>query len=310
MYELIEQLAKAKGFQRVYFLPLKRLREWRVRAARSHFGETLPDDLCAAFPRAGCIALLVYPYAPFPADERIPAYYVNSNRAYHAAKALVSALNASGAACEYASLPYRALAFSCGIGGIGKNGLLHISPFGSRIVLHALAVEGCTPLSYEENEPGCPEGCILCGRACPTGAISEDGVQIARCMRAHLEEAVTSDEIKPLLHCHLGCERCMDACPFNAGLVRSAPDDALREAFDLKRLIEGDAASARALVGRNFTSQGRLTAEAIVFAAREGLYEAEIRAALDSPFEAVRDAACWALNSFPRPRLNQCINFK
>ena len=302
MHEFIEQLAKAEGFQRVYFLPLKQLREWRVRATRAHFGESLPDDLTAAFPRAGCIALLVYPYAPFCAKERIPAYYVNSNRSYHAAKALAHALNASGIGCEYASLPYRALAFSCGIGDIGQNGLLHISPYGSRIVLQALAVEGCAPLSYAEHESGCPQGCMLCSLACPTGAILEQGVQIERCMRAHMEGAATSDELKPLLHCHLGCERCMDACPFNAGLACSAPDETMREAFNLKRLITGDAASARALVGRNFTSQGRLTAEAIVFAAREGLYEAEIRAALNSPFEAVRDAAQWALsNCFSAP---------
>ena len=38
--------------------------------------------------------------------------------------------------------------------------------------------------------------------------------------------------------------------------------------------------------------------EAIAFAAREGQYEAEIRACLSSPLEQVRAAAKWALSKY------------
>lgn len=46
----------------------------------------LTADAPTAYPWANSIAVLVYPYAPFMADERIPAYYIASNRAYHSAK--------------------------------------------------------------------------------------------------------------------------------------------------------------------------------------------------------------------------------
>ncbi|MBS7331658.1 MAG: hypothetical protein KIG69_06930, partial [Eubacteriales bacterium] len=67
---------------------------------------------------------------------------------------------------------------------------------------------------------------------------------------------------------------------------------------NLKRLIIGDAAQARGLVGRNFTVNGKLTAEAIAFAANDAelflSLRDEIFAAADSPFAAVRDAVRYA----------------
>ncbi|MEN6470033.1 MAG: 4Fe-4S double cluster binding domain-containing protein [Clostridiaceae bacterium] len=285
------------GFARVYFLPPGRLDTWCARAKESGFGAELPYDIAAAYPRAGCVALCIYPYLPYADGERIPAYYINSNRAYRAAKALVTQLNAEGIRCEYAFFPYRALAYACGVGDIGKNGLLHLTPYGSRIVLQALAIEGLAPLAYDETERCCPPGCDACARACPSGAISDKGLDVARCIRAQMEGALRSDGVKRLLSCHVGCERCMLACPFNAALPENEPDAQAREAFELRRLILGDASAARKLVGRNMTSSGKLIAEAIVFAARQGLYEDEIRAALSSPFEAVRDAAAWALDN-------------
>jgi epoxyqueuosine reductase QueG len=184
------------------------------------------------------------------------------------------------------------------VGAIGKNGLLHIEPYGSRIVLQALAIEGLKPRFYDTRENACPQNCDACARACPSHAITEKGLDLGRCIRAQMEDALYCDEVKEQLSGHIGCELCMLACPLNASLKVDEPDKAIREAFDLKRLILGDAAKARALVGRNMTGKGKLIAEAIVFAAREGLYEEEIRAALNSPFEAVRDTAAWAVRKY------------
>ncbi len=298
MYEFIESTARELGFERVYFLPPKRLDAWRERAEDSGFGTWLKEDAAAAYPKASSIALLIYPYRPYKKGERIPAYYINSNRSYHAVKKLASMLNGAGIPCEYAVLPYRALAYACGVGDIGKNGLLHLAPYGSRIVLQALAIEGLEPRSYDTKEKSCPPNCDACARACPSHAISENGMDIACCIRAQMEDALYRDEVKERLSGHVGCELCMLACPFNFALPADEPDEATLEAFDLKRLISGDAIAARALVGRNMTSNGKLIAEAIVFAARQGLYEKEIRLALSSPFEAVRNTANWALGKY------------
>ena len=298
MHARIEHKALSLGFKRTYFLPAKRLDAWRRRAEETGFGTELPADAGEAYPWAGSIALLVYPYLPYGKEERIPSYYINSDRAYRAAKALAAELCSEGLRAQYAALPYRALAHACGVGRIGKNGLLHIAPYGSRIVLQALALEGFAPRDYDEPEQGCPPGCDLCARVCPSDAILEEGLCVERCIRAQMEGALRSDEIKEKLRTHLGCEVCMLACPFNAALSQDEPDAAAREAFDLRRLILGDASAARKLVGRNMTSNGKLTAEAIVFAARRKLCEEEIRAALSSPFAAVRDAAAWALKAY------------
>ena len=68
----------------------------------------------------------------------------------------------------------------------------------------------------------------------------------------------------------------------------------MAKAFDLPRLIRGDASAARLLVGRNQSSNGKLIAEAITLAAKRGVYADAIRAGNDSGFEAVRDAVRWA----------------
>ena len=105
----------------------------------------------------------------------------------------------------------------------------------------------------------------------------------------------------------IGCEICQYACPRNAKIppadtesFRAANGDEinLNDVFNLKRLIIGDAAQARSLVGRNFTGNGKLTAEAIAFAANDAelflSLRDEIFAAADSPFAAVRDAVRYA----------------
>lgn len=295
MYEFIEIAAQELGFERVYFLAPKRLHAWRKRAEETGFGTDLIENITAHDENVSSIALLIYPYHPYAKGERIPAYYINSNRSYHAAKTLVSTLNNAGVSSEYAVLPYRALAHASNIGAIGQNGLLHVKPYGSRIILHALIIHGLAPRSYDTREFTCPPNCDACARACPSNAITDNGLDIRRCMRAQMEDTMYNDEVKEKLPGHIGCELCMLACPFNASLPVDDPDKTIRDAFDLKRLILGDAAKARVLVGKNMTSNGKLTAEAIVFAAREGLYEKEIRDALFSPFKAVRDAAAWAV---------------
>lgn len=60
-------LAEKHGFARIWFIS----------------ADLLPDEERA---EAGgrCILLLAYSYNPFDGNEHIPAYYLASNRAYHA----------------------------------------------------------------------------------------------------------------------------------------------------------------------------------------------------------------------------------
>ncbi len=274
MFNAMKNLALAHGFARTYALPLTDLSSWERAASRAQVRAKLPCDLPALFPWAKSVLLLVYPYAPYPPDCRIPAYYVASNRAYHAHKALAKEIAALGCRCEPVEPPLRALCLACGIGAQGKNGLLRIDPFGSRIVLFALLTDGCAPQPImDAPAKPCPDGCTACIDACPANAIRPHGafpsaVVQTKCMRYYMDDIPYPPFVYALQQKHMGCETCMDACPFNARNTPLTPPEDVRAAFEIARLASGDDAPARSLVGKNITRHGKLTVEAQNFLSR------------------------------------------
>ena len=283
------------GFRKVFFLPPDAV----PLADNPHH---LVTDPKAEFPYAASIAVMVFPYAPFTAEERIPAYYLASNAAYFGMKALLRRLNGQGIRADKAEIPLKAALDRAGIGTPLRNSLRAIRPFGSRFVLMSIAVEGIPPLEYPDEALPSPCGnCRACENACPAGAIGRDGLDLARCMRPRMETADHPDDIRDRQRTYIGCEICQYACPMNAKLEKAELPAEAVEAFDLTKLLRGDAAKARALVGKNMTGNGKLTAEALAFAARDGLLTDEsldeaIALAEASPFAAVRSAARYARN--------------
>ena len=254
------------------------------------------DDPIKIYPWARCVLLLVWGYAPFSRDEIIPAYYLASNASYHGAKALQKRLAERGMKAEFVELPARAAALAAGIGTKGKNGLLRLQGLGSRFVLQTIVTDACEPAAYNEPALDCGD-CDRCASACPMGAIDPElGLDVKRCMRYYMDGPMHLDNIKEKLVQYMGCELCQHACPYNEYQTIAEPPEYVKAAFDPKRLLAGDAAEARRLVGRNMTGGGKLTAEAIVFAARSGNHEDLLKQARDCPeqFEAVADALRWA----------------
>lgn len=276
MHTEIEWVARSLGFSRVYYID----------PSLEKTGYGLP-----AFTKT--ILVLAWAYVPHSIDEPIPAYYLASNSSYHAGNAFVSNLRGMGARTERSHVPVIPLLRNAKIGVMGLNGLLRLKGLGSRTVLTTFVTELCGPLSTEEpcEECGC---CSMCARACLTGAITANGVDYKRCIRWHMGTACHPDFVKEMLPGFLGCEICQAVCPKNAIAGTKEPDDDVAKAFDLPRLIRGDASAARLLVGRNQSSNGKLIAEAITLAAKRGVYADAIRAGSDSGFEAVRDAVRWA----------------
>ena len=296
---IIYKIAVKHGFAGVRLLKLHRLDAWRKYSALYGTDCAMPHDIAAAYPGASAAALFIWAYAPYENGGHISAYYPASNACYHAAKAAEAELNAAGIAAQRAFIPARALCIANGLGRQGKNGLLSIAPYGTRIALETMII-------YSPAEPDvflpsdadvCPEGCTACMAACPMGAITKDGLNVKRCMR-YIMNAGYTDEIRQKQQTFLGCEICQAVCPKNAGLKKHPVPADMAAAFELGRLIAGDAKAARIIAGKNITGNGRLTTEAIAFAAREGQCGAEIRACLNSPFERVRDAAKWALDRY------------
>lgn len=276
MHTEIEWVARSLGFSRVYYID----------PSLEKTGYGLP-----AFTKT--ILVLAWAYVPHSIDEPIPAYYLASNSSYHAGNAFVSNLRGMGARTERSHVPVIPLLLNAKIGVMGLNGLLRLKGLGSRTVLTTFVTELCVPLSTEEpcEECGC---CSMCARACLTGAITANGVDYKRCIRWHMGTACHPDFVKEMLPGFLGCEICQAVCPKNAIAGTKEPDDDVAKAFDLPRLIRGDASAADFLWGANQSSNGKLIAEAITLAAKRGVYADAIRAGSDSGFEAVRDAVRWA----------------
>ena len=136
----MEPVSYTHLFAEAFFLAPLKLDFWRIQAEKWGVGASLHFDPALAYPHAGCILLLVYPYAPFAAEERLSAYYLASQRGYFATKSLSKQLQTLGISCEMASVPARALALANGVGIAGKNGILRIGALGSRFALYTLCL--------------------------------------------------------------------------------------------------------------------------------------------------------------------------
>lgn len=117
------------------------------------------------------------------------------------------------------SVPFleRYWAWRAGLGFIGRNRCLIIPRMGSFVFLAEL-------LTTLELEPDRPPGRPLCGScrrcldACPTGALTERGLDARRCVSYLTIEH--HGEIPEELARHFGrrlygCDSCQDVCPFN-----------------------------------------------------------------------------------------------
>ena len=120
------------------------------------------------------------------------------------------------ACVDSAPLAERAFAQRAGLGFIGKNHMLIHPELGCQILLGELI----TTLELQPDTPLENQSCGDCGkciRACPTGALSEDGSFDARKCISYLtiEEP---DEIDHQYHNKMhgyifGCDECILACP-------------------------------------------------------------------------------------------------
>ena len=295
MDENLLKIIKEAGFKQCFALEPAPIPHWDPGIAEGAMG--LFGDPRAAYPKAKSILLLVYPYRPYRPEEPIPAYYPASNAAYFAARDVIKGIGELGYYGERANIPLRAFALANGIGDMGKNGLLRIHPYGSCIVLEAIATDAALPEAVTTEHAPCPEGCTACAEACPTEAIGESR-DLGICMRLQMENALHPEWVREKQRHYIGCEECIRACPFNTAAGYAEPSEELRAAFDTASLIRGETAAARRLVGKNMTGGGKLTSEAIAMAGREGICREEIESALNSPFEGVKTAAEWTLHKY------------
>lgn len=258
-------------------------------------------------PWASSLAVLLWPYAPaalpLEGEAFVDSYYRASNAAYHAARALeLRLLDAGVQAKANVSYPAREAAVRAGLGLIGQNGLLISPVFGTRTVIILMATDLPAPVS---REPAAPEYCLRCGRcaqACPAGAINDQGMSHPeRCLRNFMMEGVVVPAAlrRKMGARLLGCDVCQRVCPMQPSCEQEACSIPLSSLItnDDARFSQAVQALAQTL-GKNVVRPQRVRAQAALLAGNRGCASdiPVLRAWAQSPFDAVREHAAWALS--------------
>lgn len=114
-------------------------------------------------------------------------------------------------------IPEVAAAAAAGLGAVGKNGLLLTEQYGSWVFVGEIVTD--LAVQTEAASVKTCVGCDACLRACPTGALSEDGFHTERCLSHVSQKKKLTDSEMQLLKKNntlWGCDRCQTACPYNS----------------------------------------------------------------------------------------------
>lgn len=255
--------------------------------------------------RTKSLAVLLWPYNPAEKEEKgcvfVDGYYFASNAAYHAARKLEEDLRQAGCfAKANVSYPAREAALRAGIGIIGQNGMLITPEYGSRfvIILMATDIECSAP---DKGESGACLRCGRCAKACPAGAIDENGMsRPERCIRNFMMEGIVAPEyLREKMGMRLiGCDICQRVCPmqpkFESGRTLGLKLDELATTDPV--VFSASIQKLSAEIGRNAARPQRVRAQAALLAGNSGekKYLPVLEAWSHLPFEAVAEHARWA----------------
>ena len=118
--------------------------------------------------------------------------------------------------CDSAPVLERRWAEKAGLGWIGKNTNLINPQMGSFFFIGELIID--LELEYDKPQPSRCGNCTCCIDACPTKALSAQGLNASQCIAYLTIEK--KGEIPPefaanLSNCIFGCDICQDVCPWN-----------------------------------------------------------------------------------------------
>ena len=176
------------------------------------------------------VALNYYPQQLLPPDGYQIAYYAYGKDYHHVVKDKLLQLlsyiktlipDVKGRAfCDTAPLLERYWAVQAGLGFIGRNRQLIIPGKGSYFFLGVLAVDAAIATSsYPSLRDvfSCGD-CKRCFIACPTGALTPEGIDCRRCLsyltiehRGPIPEAMAQKLGRRIY----GCDTCQQVCPHN-----------------------------------------------------------------------------------------------
>lgn len=177
------------------------------------------------------VALNYYPKQLLPAEGCQIAYYAYGKDYHRVVKDKLHQLlsyiknivpGVEGRAfCDTAPLLERYWAVKAGLGFIGRNRQLIIPGKGSYFFLGVLAVTAplqAKAVKESESSPFACGDCKRCLIACPTKALTLDGIDCRRCLSYLTIEhrgAIPEEVAKKLGRRIYGCDTCQQVCPHN-----------------------------------------------------------------------------------------------
>lgn len=131
---------------------------------------------------------------------------------------------------DSAPVAERFWALQCGVGSIGRNGLLYVPGYGSWVFLAEILCTACIPERNGGAHAGMPgqcESCRLCADACPGKAIGDSCTVDCRQCRSYLTIECRDDRLPEGINLGnriYGCDICQEVCPLNRSVAEGLSD--------------------------------------------------------------------------------------
>lgn len=183
-----------------------------------------------------------------------PTYYDGSKVTARARRLLTEAFKPESCRFVRALLPVKLLAVRSGLAQYGKNNITYIPKHGSFHRLTAFYSDFESPVDNWQEKTALPlcEKCMLCTKACPTGAIRKDRflIRANRCL-TYLNEKASKHEfpsfVRPSAHNSVvGCMRCQRACPYDRDVIDWYEDRGVFDEPETTYLLKGRFSGSKA----------------------------------------------------------------
>lgn len=266
----IHKMAAEEGFTTSYLIPMSYYQDWLHRRKDGAFHSNtayIEGEPKVRYGWANAILLLIWGYDILPSEAVVASYYPASNAAYHAMNRLRDRLNAMGVQAQRADIPLRAVALEAGIGTLCHNALLALDALGTRFAMQGLALKiNDAKYSKTEGANTC-EDCKKCQQVCPGGAITDEGYDFKKCVRAYMDDDLMPKWVMEGMSSLLGCELCQVCCPLNEGVKTATMSEDNLTALSLEKILGGDCSETLQLVGKNMNKHSKLKKQAAIMAA-------------------------------------------
>lgn len=277
--------------------------------------ENMKYDPKEIIPEANSIVVAVWPHIPhktkFPDGiARFSAYYREYPKGRDAAMELGEFLKKIGyQAVIHPPLPAKEIAHRAGVGYYGKNALIHTAEFGSWISIHYILTDAKLPPDDSMDEISDCGDCNLCMKACPTGAIEQEGqVMVSKCIRHHM---LSSDfipmEIRDKMgNGMLGCDICQIVCPFNKEGISQAtlPSQKEMDLFNVGDILKEWPMGLKnrmkdlgKIIGSNYARSQKVLSACVILAgnSKDKSYLPSLKELLKHPHPPIRGHSAWAM---------------